>query len=127
DLIYLPQPLGIVGDVVVVTEGEKAADATAAGGWPAIGTVCGAAAAPGPHVIALLAQFDVVLWPDHDDVGRRHMNRLGRALEAAGVAALYVVRWPDAPEHGDAADADPETIGERIAEALGRRIGPIAA
>jgi putative DNA primase/helicase len=114
--------------LIVVTEGEKAADAVRAAGLPAIGTVCGAASTPGRSVVALLAARPVILWPDHDDVGRRHMERLGRAIETGGVSALAVVRPPvDAPDGWDAADTTAERIRELVESAAGRWIGPVAA
>lgn len=111
----------------VLVEGEKAADAVAAAGLCAIGTVCGASSTPGPDVIRFLAARDVVLWPDNDDIGHAHMARITTALLAAGVPNLFIVRWPDAPDHGDAADTDPDTIRELVADALAHHwIGPLA-
>lgn len=98
-LLHTVDPTG----TVVVTEGEKAADSLRARGVPAVGTVCGAASTPSESVLADLAGRHVVLWPDNDDPGREHMERVGGGLE--GVAAtLRWADWPDAPEKGDAAD-----------------------
>ena len=87
---------------IIVTEGEKAADALVAAGIPAVGTVTGAAGQPGPAALAPLAGRIVALWPDNDEPGRRHMARLAVSLDA--LAAVLVVTWPEAPAHGDAAD-----------------------
>lgn len=110
----LPAP----GSVVVVTEGEKAADAVAAAGFAAIGTVCGASARPGPAVVALLAQYELILSPDNDGVGGKHMTRLAEDLEQAGIRCL---RWIDPPagarEHWDLADVDAEAIGTLVTTA----------
>lgn len=125
DLIYLPGGrLPPLPARVVVTEGEKAADAVWAAGIAAVGTVCGASSTPGPAVAALFAGVRVALWPDADPIGRDHMGRFGRALELAGVAELRVVDWRDAPEHGDAADVgDPRTI--RALVRASRWMGPV--
>jgi hypothetical protein len=88
--------------LAVVCEGEKAAAALLASGVPAVGTVTGAASCPGPDALALLAGREVYLWPDNDHVGAEHMARIGNALD--DLAAVFVIRWPGAPEHGDAAD-----------------------
>lgn len=88
---------------VVLVEGEKAAQALQDAGVPALGTVTGAAATPGRTALAELTGRSVVLWPDNDDVGRKHMERIGEGL--AGIAAeVRLANWSDAPEHGDAAD-----------------------
>ena len=72
-------------------------------GVQVVGTVTGAAATPGPKALAELAGRYVDLRPDNDRVGRAHIERIGTAL--AGIAAaVSIIRWSDAPEHGDAAD-----------------------
>ena len=89
---------------VYVTEGEKAADALAhAAGLLAVGTVTGAASMPGPAALETLRGREVRLWPDRDAVGEGHMERIGLALRDVA-ASVATVDWPDAPEHGDAAD-----------------------
>ena len=88
---------------VVLVEGEKAAQALQDAGVPALGTVTGAAATPGRTALAELTGRSVVLWPDNDDVGRKHMERIGEGL--AGIAAdVRLINWFEAPDHGDAAD-----------------------
>lgn len=110
DLVYLagdrvpPLPA-----LVVVTEGEKAADAVEAAGIPAIGTVCGASGTPGPAVIAMLAGVAVVVWPDADQVGFEAACRLALRLEAV-VASMALIRIPDARPGMDAADLSPDEI-----------------
>jgi putative DNA primase/helicase len=86
--------------VVVVCEGEKAADAVRAAGIAAVGTVTGASGVPAAESLAVLAGRDVVLWPDNDDPGRTHMARLAQALPSVP----RLVTWDDAPPGGDAAD-----------------------
>lgn len=128
DLVYLAQPLALLapGEPLVVTEGERAADAVAAAGHWAAGTVCGASSTPGEAVVRLLAAHRIVLWCDADLVGLAHGGRLGRALEAAGVPSLAIVRPPAGVPGWDAADAEPQLIRELVADALARPIGPVA-
>jgi len=90
-------------NVVVVVEGEKAADALLEAGLWALGTVTGAGGTPDAEALRVLEGFEVVLWPDTDDLGRAHMERIAEALR--GVAAeVRIFEWHDAPEKGDAAD-----------------------
>jgi hypothetical protein len=107
ELLY--EPLKDINDfdVALVVEGEKAADAAA--GWAVasvFGTVCGAGSTPVDAVLQPIAQrFQrVILWPDNDDAGRNHMNRIGARLLALGARDIRIVDWPNAPTGGDAAD-----------------------
>ena len=91
-------------DLIVLTEGEKARDALDRfDAFDALGTVCGASATPGPGALEVLRGRRICLWPDNDEAGRRHMDRIAEALQ--GVAAeVLIYTWDDAPEKGDAAD-----------------------
>ena len=64
------------GRLVVVTEGEKAADALRVRDIPAVGTVTGAAGCPSDDVLATLDSFDVAVWPDADPQGHKHAAKL---------------------------------------------------
>jgi hypothetical protein len=115
DLCYVPG--GVLppdGADVVITEGEKAADAVAVAGYYAIGTVCGAGSQPGSSVIALMARYRVTLSRDNDRGGELHMRRISEALERD--TTLAALRWIDppagAPDGWDLADAD---VNERRA------------
>jgi putative DNA primase/helicase len=88
---------------VVIVEGEKAAVALRTDGFRALGTVTGASSAPSVAVLQSLRGHHVALWPDNDAAGRKHMHKVAERL-AGIVGSLRVVSWPDAPEHGDAAD-----------------------
>lgn len=89
---------------VVVVEGEKAARSLVRRGIVALGTVCGASSTPSDHVLQCLKPFtDVILWPDNDDAGRKHMSRVRTALSGIGVGSREL-HWQDAPAKGDAAD-----------------------
>jgi DNA-binding transcriptional ArsR family regulator len=102
--LYGIHQLGDAHEVIVV-EGEKAAAALLALGYPTVGTVCGASATPSEDVLRPLAERTVFLWPDNDEPGRRHMQRIAERLHALGCQDLRWVEWDEAPESGDAADA----------------------
>ena len=88
---------------VIVTEGEKAAVELRHAGFRALGTVTGASTAPSVAVLQALRGHHVILWPDNDDAGRKHMRMVAERL--VGVAgSVRLLTWPDAPAHGDAAD-----------------------
>lgn len=95
--------------IVAVCEGEKATDALAKIAEPlfhvAVGTACGASTIPCDLSLEPLLGREVVLWPDNDDVGRQHMDKIAQWLVDNGNAPPLIVRWADAPPKGDAADA----------------------
>jgi len=99
---------------VIVTEGEKACDAVTAQGYLAVGTY-GAGATPTGERLEPLLGHAVYLWADNDPAGRDHMRKLGTALQDLGCSPL-VVKWPEAPEKGDAADFAGD-IGELLENA----------
>lgn len=106
------------GALLVLTEGEKAADAAAEAGYSAAATVCGAPSDPEDAVVRLLAAYRVVLSPDNDPQGIKHMQRLSERLERAGVAGLFWLEPPEgAPEHWDLADAERGRRVEIVASA----------
>ncbi len=94
---------GRPSEALVVVEGEKASEALAQLGVLALGTVTGASGTPGRLALQPLAGREVFLWPDNDDPGRNHMDRVAGGLAAFGVAPR-IITWPDAPPKGDAAD-----------------------
>ncbi len=111
---------------VILVEGEKAADAiNSSGDLFAVGTVTGAAATPGDEAFAPLKGREVVIWPDADDAGRRHMERNAEKLaKVADYLRLY--DWLEAPKKGaDAADhpailaGDEKALGMLLNDLLG--------
>ena len=93
---------------VVVVEGEKAADALR-DGEPTVlvlGTVTGAASVPDAAVLqpVVAAGLPVYLWPDADEPGRKHMDRVAARLAEAGGKPPSIIEWKDASPKGDAAD-----------------------
>ncbi|MDP8971755.1 MAG: AAA family ATPase [Actinomycetota bacterium] len=90
-------------ELIVVAEGEKARDALEAAGIPAVGTVTGASGTPGPTALEVLRDRRVALWPDRDEPGRRHMERVAKALQGVAAETLWFT-WDESPDKGDAAD-----------------------
>jgi 5S rRNA maturation endonuclease (ribonuclease M5) len=84
-------------DLVVVVEGEKARAAMdRTDFFNVLGTVTGAAATPGAEALEVLRDRRVALWPDTDEQGRKHMERIAdRLLPIA--AEVLVYEWRDAP------------------------------
>jgi hypothetical protein len=101
---------------VIIVEGEKAADSLMKRGIVAVGTVTGAAGCPSVDNLAPLIGFTgpLYLWPDNDEPGRKHMDRVAERLVTMGKHPL-VISWAEAPKAGDAADF----IGD-VKELLGR-------
>jgi len=96
---------GLTSDAtIVVTEGEKAADSLIKREIPAVGTVTGANETPCPDSLKALASYDVILWPDADQAGQDHMQRIAARLRESGHDNIRVIEWEDAPAKADAAD-----------------------
>ena len=98
---------------VVITEGEKAADALAAAAERdllIVGTVTGATSTPNASALEPLVEHvrqhgvPIYLWPDADQPGSTHMQRIGTALVEAGGPTPRLIDWEAAPPKGDAAD-----------------------
>ena len=93
---------------LVVTEGEKCADALRAAEPTllVLGTVTGAQSIPAPEVLQTVvdAALPIYLWPDADDEGAKHMQRIGHVLHAAGAAPLVIADAPPDTKGADAAD-----------------------
>jgi len=95
---------------IILTEGEKAADALLAAHIPAVGTVTGASSTPAEQALSVLAGRKVVLWPDNDEAGRAHMERIAAKLHGTA-KEVSVFEWKEAPEGGDAVD-HPAVLGK---------------
>jgi hypothetical protein len=89
------------GSTVYVTEGEGKADALVDRGLVAVSTY-GTGADPEPDVLAPLLDYHVILWPDNDDGGRAHMERIAARLNMHRPPRW--LEWPEAPPKGDAVD-----------------------
>lgn len=121
--LYNAHRLGDWRGAVVITEGEKKADALVAAGIPALGTVTGASGRPGQAALAELAGRPVILWPDADPVGRAHMERVAQGLEGIATSVRWVT-WADALPGEDAADALARPDGLELVEELLAGAGP---
>lgn len=105
--------------LVVIVEGEKAADAAALL-WPDAVAVCwqGGAQAVERADWRPLAGRDVVLWPDADDPGAACMDKLARVLHGLGVDRVRRLDLAQLAKVAsiDAAGAAILTAGEPLAE-----------
>lgn len=106
--IYRLERLAMLPDKqVLVTEGEKCADAA----WtPFSGLACigwqGGGKAAAKTDWSPLAGRDVILWPDNDGPGRAAMQRAAELIHAVGPASIRWVEPPsDLPDGWDIADA----------------------
>lgn len=104
-------------ELVVVCEGEKAADAAFSAGFASAGTVTGAASAPGPAALSVLLGHPVVLWPDADAVGQGHMERVGLRLLELGASDLRMVPQNGHAPGSDAADLSMAEVVATVNEA----------
>lgn len=100
---------------VVVTEGEKAADA-AAHAFPDVVAVSppgGSKAADKADWRPLAGRY-VTVWPDADGAGQGFARDVARLVREAGAADVFVVTPPaDAPEGWDVADKPPDAVDVR--------------
>jgi hypothetical protein len=90
---------------VVVTEGEKAADALrhfGVGKAVVVATVCGANTPVSSEALEVCRGRRVYLWPDHDDAGAAHMRQVADALLRIATD-VRLIQWGER-DKDDAAD-----------------------
>lgn len=106
-LYRLPAVLEAAGKrLVMVCEGEKDCDALTAFGAVATCNPEGASGAASAYTTerwAALTRAHVVIFPDNDDPGRKHAQRIAEAIYPLA-ASVRIVALPDLPEKGDASD-----------------------
>lgn len=105
---------------VVITEGEKSADAASRllPGYVVM-TSPGGSNAAAKADWSLLRGRRVILWPDADAPGAKYAGAVASALASAGAASVATVKPPDSVKAGwDAADAEAEGWTPARAEAL---------
>jgi hypothetical protein len=109
-LYNLPELLASPQTSVIVTEGEKKADAVPRFFPGHVGTTSmGGANAAKLSDWRPLAGRNVVIWPDHDEPGRRYAGEVAALAMAADAATIAVVAVPqDWPEGWDLADPLPD-------------------
>lgn len=111
-LYKLPEVLARSDALVLVTEGEKAADAAAAL-FPDLVATSPMHGAKSPHKAdwSALAGRAVAVWPDHDEPGAAFAEAVARLAKDAGAASVAVVRVPaDLPSAWDLADQPPPGV-----------------
>jgi hypothetical protein len=93
-------------DEVLIVEGEQARDVAYGLGVVTVGTATGASGTPSDVSLVPLVGKHVHLWPDADDDGRKHMDRIAERLLALGQPPekITLVTWHGAPVKGDVAD-----------------------
>lgn len=113
---------------VVVTEGEKAADAAAEllPDYIAVTSPNGAKSAAKVDWSALACR-DVTIWPDNDDEGRAYAAAVAAALRGIANSVKIVASTPGTPEKWDAADALAEGWDCTKAAALIAAAVPVSA
>jgi hypothetical protein len=103
------------GDVVLIVEGEVAAEAAdrALGslGVAVLGTL-GTSHTPRREFFELLSGRTVVLWPDNDDPGRWHMGQIAQRAHEPASEVLWF-EWGEAPEKGDVVDHPATRSGDQ--------------
>ena len=107
-LYKLDKIISNAGALVVVCEGEKAADAAAQLLPDAvITTMLNGAQSPNKSDWQPLSGRDVWLWPDNDDAGQKCMIAIRNLLKIAGAASIKTINlsaFKNLPDKGDAAD-----------------------
>lgn len=99
---------------IVLTEGEKAAQALINRGIPATTAMGGANAPIEKTDWSPLKDKQVIIWPDNDAAGRSYAEKARKALMEAGVVGVSIVQIPPGkPEKWDAADAVAEHMDVR--------------
>jgi len=103
---------------VLITEGEKDADRLAALGFVTTTSVGGAARGWDGAWSESLQGRHVVLIPDNDPPGEKHMRKIAAAV-LPGVASLRLVHLPGVKEKGDVSDwLDAGGTAERLRELI---------
>jgi hypothetical protein len=98
----LPELLEEPDEVVFVTEGEMDADRLAAAGLIAT-TNSGGANKLGDNLASYIAGGDMVLLPDNDEPGRKHMQQVAHLLRGEA-RSIKIIELPDLPRKGDVSD-----------------------
>lgn len=100
-LYHLPEILK-TDDVVCIHEGEKCAIAACKASLYGVHTTTLGGAGNAHHTdLRPLKGRDIVLVPDNDEPGRKHVEQLVKLASAAGVKSVRTVHLPDLPAKGD--------------------------
>lgn len=99
---------------IVLCEGYRAAAHLRNNNINAIGTIDGGTL-PNNEVLLKLKNQTVLLWPDNDDIGMRHMSRIRARLLALDINADHLIKFEGGAKNADAADIEnPNTLNELI-------------
>jgi hypothetical protein len=111
-LYRLPELIADPAAPVVVTEGEKKADLVPSLFPGHVGTTSmGGAGAAKLSDWTPLAGCRVIIWPDHDQPGRRYADDVAALVTAAGAVSVAIVAMPgDWAEGWDIADPLPDGV-----------------
>jgi hypothetical protein len=134
-LYALPDLLARTDETVYVVEGEKCADAARSLGLLAT-TSAGGGGAGAKSDWTTLRGRDVVVMPDHNDIGEKYATTVAAMATEAGAASVRIVRlidsWAGMPEGGDVVDlienrgGDAERVRDEI-EALASKARAVDA
>ncbi len=114
-------------NIVVIAEGEKAANALIAAGVTATSAVCGSNAPTDKTDWSPLAGKRVLIWPDNDLPGLSYAQKAAQAALVAGAMSVGILPIPQGKPGGwDAADAVDEgmDVGAYIEAAMPEPIMP---
>ena len=101
-------------DVVVLVEGEKAADALISSGIVATTAMNGANAPVDKTDWTPLYGKQVIIWPDNDEAGKNYANKAAHAIADASAVKVSVLEIPDdKPAKWDADDAVNDSLDAR--------------
>ena len=91
---------------IIICEGVNACEALIKRNIAAVGTLTGALGTPSKEALKPLEEKKRVIyvWPDNDDVGVQHMERISQKLHMLGAEDIRVIRWYGAPRKADAAN-----------------------
>ena len=101
-LYRLPDLVSSDSNPVFIVEGEKDADRLAKGGLTATTNPGGAGKWRSDYNEALKGR-DVVILPDNDEAGKKHAEKVAKALRLVA-ASIKIVQLPDLPDKGDISD-----------------------
>jgi uncharacterized protein (DUF927 family) len=125
-LYKLPKLLASPDAPLIITEGEKKADAvpTLFSGYLGTTSMGGAHAAKRSDWTPV-AKRNVFIWPDHDEPGQRYASEVAALATAAGAASVCIVAVPeDWPKGWDLADPLPGGVAPAALFALLRSAQP---
>lgn len=111
---------------IMLVEGEKACDALRAARIPSAATVTGSSTIPSDEVLKSLSGLSVVLWPDADEAGKRHMTQVAEKLVELGIEVRWF-NWQNPPKKKGADAADHPALVSKDKEAIWNLAKELAA